>query len=362
MARIALAVFLAVISSAVAAHAQQPPVSAPCEDAAVLLTAAEQSYCFAIAQTVESVQPQLGILIAQGNPTIGAAGTGGLRLGTLPRISATAQIGALQLRLPDVRRRETATTERLGLTVPALSGTVSAGVFPGISVRPGIGGIGSVDVLGSATWLPFNVVDTRGLASDVSEFAYGVGGRLGLLRESFIMPAASVSVMYRRLGRVSYGDVCPAGVGADLIAGTGRGYDFVAGACAVTGDPGEFAIDLSSWSGRAAVSKRLLGLGLAGGLGYDRYRSDVSFGVGATATIPGIGAQPVYIRGSGLRLDQDRWSAFVSGSYTLLITTVAAEAGWMQGGNGLQGFDAAASGFDPRRGTLFGGLGLRVSF
>ena len=43
--------------------------------------------CFVAAQAVESAQPQLGVLVTGGNPTLGTASTGGLRLGVLPRVS-----------------------------------------------------------------------------------------------------------------------------------------------------------------------------------------------------------------------------------------------------------------------------------
>jgi hypothetical protein len=355
-------VALLILAAPAAARAQQPPISAPCEDAGPLLSPAEQRYCYAIAQTVQSAQPLLGLLIAQGNPTPGAALPRGLRLWGLPPITATAQVAAVSVRLPDVRTQTAAATARLEETAPAISGSVSVELFPGFTLTPGVSGVGALSLIGSSAWLPFNIVNVEGLASETAGFAYGVGGRLGLLRETFGVPAASLSLMYRRLGRVEWGDVCPAGEGADIIGGTGRGYEFVAGLCTAPSDPGEFAFDLSSWSGRAVISKRLFGLGLAAGAGYDRFRSDATFGLGATANIPIIGPQPVYVRGSGLRVEQDRASAFLNGSYTFLLTTITAEAGWLQGGDSVTGFDAAASAFDPARGTLFGSLGVRVSF
>lgn len=350
----------AALLSASSLAAQESGIGAPCEDAAFVLSGAEQRYCFAVAQAAASAQPQLGILIAGGNPTLGSNSTGMIRLGVLPRFSTTLQLSAALVRLPDIEEQSSAITEQLEFPAPALSGTVAVGIFSGFGAAPGVGGIGSVDLLGSATWLPFKVIESEGFAQDASEFAYGVGARVGLLRESFTTPAVAVSLMYRRLDRIQYGDVCPRGAGAELISGGGDGYDLDAGFCAQPGDDGEFAFDLTDWSGRATISKRLAGFGLAGGVGYDRFRSDVDFGLGATPDLPLVGVQPVFVRASNLEVESDRWSAFVNGSYSVFLAGLVAEAGWMQGGGAIRGFDAAASEFDPEGGTFFGSVGLRL--
>ncbi|MDQ3555838.1 MAG: hypothetical protein M3409_03545, partial [Gemmatimonadota bacterium] len=344
------AMVLATLLSAAPGRGQQPGTGAPCEEASPLLTPAERSYCFALAQAAESAQPQLGIIVAGGNPTIGTAGGGGLRLGVLPRVSATAQLSAVRIRLPDVRTAATSTTERLEGVAPALSGTVTVGILPGVSIAPTLAGIASVDLIASAAWLPFNLVNAGGFASDNAEFAYGLGGRLGLLRESFVAPAVSVSLTYRRLGQVRYGDVCPQGGSASLLQERGSGYDLDAGLCASPGDPGEFASDLSDWSARAVVSKQLLGFGVAGGVGHDRLRSRIGFGLGATPALPVVGTQPVFVRASNLLLEQDRWSAFANGSFSVFIASVAVEAGWLQGGSRVRGFPETSA-FDPGAGT-----------
>jgi hypothetical protein len=356
--RTPLVIALALSAATQPGLAQRPPLTAPCEDAAFLLTAAEQSYCYAIAQTVMAAQPLLGILSAQGEAAPGA----GVRDATVRGVAATVSIGAAEVRLPDIRSQHTAATERLDLAAPALSATMSLQLFPGFTPAAGSAGVGSIRVIGSAAWLPFNAVDVDGLADDAAEFAWGAGVVVDLLGEAGMLPSLSLSLMRRRLGTVSYGAVCPAGAGADLVRGSGSGYDFVAGTCAAPADPGEFAFDLASWSGRAVVARRLAGVSLAAGAGYDRFRSGVDFGIGANPVLPGIGVQSVYARGSGLKLQQDRWSGFVSGGVAVRSARVVAEAGWLQGGNDVDGFDAAASAFDPARGALFGGFGVRLAF
>ncbi|HET8654897.1 MAG TPA: hypothetical protein VFL93_05245 [Longimicrobiaceae bacterium] len=319
--------------------------------------------CLVVAQAVESAQPKLGILLSGGNPTPGTASTGGLKLGMLPGVSLTVRANAVSAHIPDVREIHTGPTDgqsygELRIVAPSLSATATLGVFPGVSIAPTIGGIGAVDLLGSASWLPLRSVGSDDFRPGTADVAYGGGVRVGLLRESFLTPGASVSLMYHRLGTVAYGQVCPTGVTTSTTHDDG--YTLTEGECVPSdlGDLGEFSFDLSNWSARAAVSKHLLGLGLAAGVGYDRLASDLAAGVRAPQ-----GAWPsslYYARVSDVTLEQGRWSAFVDGSFSLLVASLAAEVGWQQGGNAVAGYPANSD-FDPGKGTLFGSVGLRVA-
>lgn len=340
---------LLLLGAPAAARGQDGP-SAVCARGEV--PAAFRSRCLVVAQAVESAQPQLGILIAGGNPTLGAASAGGLRLGVLPRVSASAKVNVVFAKLPDILADEggAGRAEEVGLAVPALSGTASIGVFPGVDLAPTLGGIGAVDLLGSFTWLPIDAVGVDGF-HDAEDTAFGLGARVGLLRESFTAPGVSLSVMYHRLGTVRYGDVCQA-------VGASTGDDFEAGVCAGGGDPGEFALDLSGWSTRALVGKSLLGFGLTAGLGYDRFDGGIDFGF--RSACPAGSPESCFFRARGLDMDESRLSAFGNVSFTALVATVALEAGWMQGGDAVAGFPADAQEFDPGSGTLFGSVGIRV--
>jgi hypothetical protein len=357
--RSAAYVLIILAATAQPALAQRPPLSAPCTDFAALLSPGDRDYCHAIAQTVQSAQPLLGILINQGEPAPGAWRSD--RGDGVSRVDAGVRVGMVRVRLPAVGLRETALTGRVEHTATALAGALSVSLFPGVSAA-GVDGIGSVRAIAAATWLPFEVIRLEGLAEDAARFVWGAGAVVGVMGESAALPAVTLSAMHRRLGRVSYGAVCPAGAGADLVGGSGSGYHYVAGVCAAPVDPAELSFNLSSWSGRAVVGKRLGAFGAAAGGGYDRDASDVDFGLGANAVLPGLGERPVYVRASGLRLKQGRWSAFANGSLTVGRAAVVAEAGWLQGGAEVEGFDAPASAFDPERGTLFGGVGVRLAF
>ncbi|HYW09828.1 MAG TPA: hypothetical protein VE913_22885, partial [Longimicrobium sp.] len=238
--------------------------------------------CAAVAQAVDAAQPQLGILMAGGNPTLGTASTGGVRLGILPRVSAGARVNVVFARLPDIRDSGSGSgsyvPEKFSVPAPAVGANVSLGVFPGISVAPLIGGVGAVDLLGSVTVLPLSLAGVDGLENDA--VSWGAGARVGLLRESFVTPGASVSLMYRRMGEVRFGEVCDNG-GTDTCTGGG--------------DIGEIAFGLSNWSARGAVGKRFLGLGLTAGVGYDRFNTDADLAFRAPSPpVQGFSGETVY--------------------------------------------------------------------
>ncbi|HSJ09512.1 MAG TPA: hypothetical protein VK928_06340, partial [Longimicrobiales bacterium] len=157
---------------------------------------------------------------------------------------------------------------------------------------------------------------------------WAAGARIGILRESFTAPGVSVSMMYRRLGDVTFGDSTLTDRDAYFSV---TGYDVL--------------------SLRGTVGKRVLGFGLTGGVGWDRYGSDV---VG-TLRDPGVldPTRVLTIREEGLT--EDRLSAFGNVSFTLLILNMSAELGWQQGGDA-----PGASELLEKRG-LFGGLALRLA-
>jgi hypothetical protein len=301
-----------------------------------------QERCATVAQALDAAQPQLGILLAGGNPTLGTASTGGVRLGVIPRASLTGRVNVVLARLPDIRE-EGEGGAQFRLPAPAVGANVSLGLSRGMSLAPMIGGFGAIDLLGSVSVLPLGLLDEN---FGEHAFSWGAGARVGLLRESFVTPGVSVSFMHRRLGEVAFGNVCD---GAETPA-TGN-----ASTCAGDGDAGELAFGLNNSSVRAAVSKRLLGLGATAGVGYDRFSTDADFAFRAPGTIA-----PNIRRIEDVRVVNDRWSAFANLSFTVLVGSLVAEAGWMQGATPIEGFPATSD-FDPREGTFFGSLGARLS-
>ena len=346
-----LAAALVVAFAAPASLAAQNDINDVCSQ----FTGDVRSRCASVAQAVDAAQPQLGILMAGGNPTLGTASTGGVRLGLLPRVSAGARVNVVFARLPDIRDESSATgapaPEKFSVPAPAVGANVSLGVFPGVSLAPMVGGFGAIDLLGSATVLPVSLAGVEGL--EKNPISWGAGARVGLLRESFITPGISVSVMYRRMGDVKFGDVCE----GDELPGTAGQHSRT---CTGGGDFGEVDFGLSNVSARGAISKRLLGFGLTAGVGYDRFDTGASFAFRAPASPLDVAGTRTIYRFDDIAVDNDRWSAFLDGSFTLLIGSIVAEAGWMQGQEPITGFPSQSD-FDPKQGTFFGSIGARLS-
>ncbi|WP_420129962.1 hypothetical protein [Longimicrobium sp.] len=305
--------------------------------------------CGMVAQAVDAAQPQLGILMAGGNPTLGTASTGGVRLGMIPRVSLTGRINVVGARMPDIRQASEDETKEFSIPTPAIGANLAMGLTQGISVAPAIGGFGAIDLLASVSVLPLELV---GDDFGNNAFSWGAGARVGLIRESFVMPGVSVSLMYRSLGDVKFGTVCAGTETPSVVAPD----DPSRRTCNAQGDFGEIDLGLDNWSARAAVSKRLLGLGLTAGVGYDRFETSADF---AFALPPTAGNREV-IRFTDVAVDNDRWSAFVNGSFTILFGSLVAELGWMQGSDPIQGFPSTSD-FDPNEGTFFGSIGARLS-
>lgn len=283
-----------------------------------------QEFCRLIAQAVEIAQPRIGLAASGGNPVPGTASTLGMRIGSMPRLSGSGRVTAVLVDLPPIQRAGAGD----GITVPAttlnVDGTV--GLFSGFSPAPTVGGVASVDLLGSAGILLVPAGD--GFRSQ-QPFTWAIGTRVGLLRESFLTPGASVSAMYRRIGDTSYGNI--------QLQSDQDAY---------------FAADLSALSLRAAVSKRFFLLGATAGLGWDRYSSDVVF----RAQAGGARTDVLHVED----LENTRVSAFGNLSYTLLILSIVAELGWQSGGDTVEGLPGYAD-VDGSAGALFGGLALRLS-
>ena len=57
----------------------------------------------------------------------------------------------------------------------------------------------------------------------------------------------------------------------------------------------------------------------------------------------GVSTEEIY-RFNNVKVDNDRWSAFLDASFTLLIGSLVAEVGWMQGSDPIEGFSLEPGG------------------
>jgi hypothetical protein len=274
--------------------------------------------CQRSADMAVSLPARLTIMAAGGSPTPGMASTLGMRMPGSPRFSAAVRGTMARVRMPAADLgTATGTTAFTGGSVALDMGI---GVFNGVALAPTVGGFGSLDILASAGLV--RVPDDDDLHTS-SSFTWAAGARVGVLRESFTAPGVSLSAMYRAL--------------PDVAQRTAAGNE----PFGVT-DQGVVSI-------RGMAGKRILGVGLAGGVGYDRTTSDVA----VTTLVPGpIGGTFTLHE----RVTDARLAYFGSGTYTTSIVNLVVELGWQQDGDRAAGAHGST-----RRGGVFGGAAIRLT-
>lgn len=311
----------AALAGVVPARAQDAALLARCPSGG-----AAAQRCELTAQAVEIAEPRIGLAFSGGNPVEGTASTLGMRIGSVPRISVGARVTGAYFRLPPLR-----STGDIGVFAPFFNVDGSVALFDGLRVLPTVGGFGSLDALASlgAARLPGDFVNG-------SPVGYGLGLRLGLLRESFTMPGLSVSGMYRHVGKVDFGTPSQ--------------------------DSASFVLHgVSDLSLRATASKRLFVLGTAAGVGWDRYRSDVSMTILSAALVPGP-SQPAISNEVALNgYTTRRFTAFANISWTTLVLHAVGELGWQRGADPAPLATPTGSEDLVRKGSLYGSLALRLS-
>ena len=84
-------------------------------------------------------------------------------------------------------------------TASSVSALLRLGAFKGFSLAPGIYGLGSLDL-----FLRLGRVNLNGLIS-AHAYTWGNGARIGILRNSLVVPAVSVSASYHSMGQMPFG-------------------------------------------------------------------------------------------------------------------------------------------------------------
>jgi hypothetical protein len=302
--------------------------------------------CIAAAQTASAVQPALGVLLAgSGAPPP----DGPLRFGL---VTAAVRLSAVPVVFPDI-------LDETDLEPPpAVDGrrrlnTVAVAVDAAAVLFPGIGGSGSIEVLVGAGFLPFDLISREAYPTGGAQFSWTAGARVGVLGESALLPAVSVSHQYRRLGTLGVGNACEGTIGP--AAG------FTEPACYGAGDVAEAIFDASSWNTRVRIDRGVGPLSIGGVVGHDRHRGELNVTVrGESAAIGGARTHVVHERGP-VPLRTSRWSGFLDAALPVEFASLVASAGWMQGGERVDGF-GTSSAFDPGAGAFHLSLGARLAF
>jgi hypothetical protein len=280
--------------------------------------------CNAALDGTQAFHPVLGLLTSGGTPVLGAPGT----LGGFGHFNAVARVNATKVVLPDLNYDGSSTTVAAGdkLFFPSPLVEAAVGVFGGTG-----SGLLAIDLLGSAQLLPttqINNLTVDSTARRIGSVALGLGYgvRVGVVRESAVLPGVSVSIMRRNIPQLRYGN----------RLGTAT-YNF--------------AVDLYATNLRATVSKHVSLLQLAAGLGWDRYTGAAN--VEFRDPVSGIFAPPIV-----LDLSNSRTMAFANAGLDTRFFKLVGEAGYQLGKD--QKLQTTFQDFDPASGRFFAGLGIVV--
>ncbi|MEO5826774.1 MAG: hypothetical protein ABIR59_12865 [Gemmatimonadales bacterium] len=270
--------------------------------------------------------PVVGLLVAGGNPALGADAS----LGGFPHASIGLRVNAARVVTPDLNYAGNGRVVAADATVtaPAPSVEAAVGVFRGICH-----GNLAVDALGAAQLLPTDQIDKVRVSDDATRLgsvalAFAYGARLTVLGGYGAVPTLSVSVMRRSLPRIEVGDVA----GADRYA---------------------FGSNLGATSVRVVVGKSLGPLVVAAGVGRDRFSGDADI----TYRDPVTNAIQPAIR---IALRDTRSMGFLNAALSLGGVRLAAELGRQQGSD--LGLGTTFEQNDPSDARVFGGAGIRVAF
>ncbi len=276
--------------------------------------------CRELSLAAMAVQRGAGLSSAPGSDIPGTSSTHGRRLGLTPRIGISLSGSALRFDLPTLSGTTAALAERDRATLAGLRVTAVAGLLNGVGFGPGVGGVGSLDLI--ASWSMTRFPEEKALSASrtfLGGSALGAGVRVGILRESFTLPGISVAATRQ------------------WHAGIGFGNDQT---------PGGGATELIVSSLRATAGKNWFVIGFMGGIGWDRYE-----GLASLRLAPGIDV-------SG-NVASERLLYFASGWFNFLVTRLSVEVGWAEGNR--DPFQGRSAAFDPGERTWFGSAILRVT-
>lgn len=298
-------------------------------------TKAAQDACQQAYDVYQFMSPQLGLALAGGNATAGQGGVlgglghfslgvrGNVFSGKLPRVDQFTQStdGAQQRELP-------VKNQVLGLP----TADAAIGLFKGIPLA--VTNVGGIDALVSASYVPTIDGDDFSITPE-NNWQFGWGARVGLLSESIVVPAVSVTWIERDLPTTQ-------------MQGSSSG---------ATLRIDNFKVKTEAW--RVVVSKNLIMFGIAAGVGQDRYKQSAKISaIVQNATFCGVGGCPSPVLDA--TQDLTRTNAFVDLSLNLPFFKVVLEGGQASGGD-VDTYNSFA-GTRADRSQVYGSLGLRLTY
>lgn len=289
----------ALVCTPVALHAQAA-VNSQC------VAGVTQDACQKGVDVFQYLAPQLGAVIAGGNATLGVGGT----LGGLGRIYISGRANLVNSNIPRVdevtpsvsgARSDEYPTQSQFAGIPQAD--VAIGLFRGFPL--GVTNVGGIDLLGSVSYLPSIDVSGVHLTTPNGSLKFGGGVRVGIIQESILFPGVSVTYLRRGLPTV---DLLSHSTGGDTLHLSD--------------------IDISTDSYRLVASKSLLLLGLAAGVGQDRYSSSATGSAYVSARgLPGLGTDAASVGPISMRQKITRTTYFLDATLNFPVIKVIGEIG-----------------------------------
>ena len=298
-------------------------------------TRASQDACQKAIDLFEYLAPQLGTMIAGGNPTLGQGGS----LGGLGHFSAGLRVNVLQGSLPQVQNvnlsvtgEQTTQFDTKDQYLPMPTADLAIGIFKGIPLP--LTNVGGIDVLVSASYIP--EFDNSGVSVKVpnGSLKLGYGARVGIIQESLLTPGIAVSYLVRDLPTLN-------------IAGESNGDSLYVN-----------RLNMKTKAWRITASKSLIMFGLAAGIGQDKYDASTDIGAHVAARPPltsAANAGPI-----ALSQSLTRTNIFGDLSVNLLLFKLNAEIGQVSGGT-INTYNTF-SGKQPADSRIYGSVGARFGF
>lgn len=284
-----------------------------------------QDACNRAIDALKTFHPAAGIIVSGGDPSLGTAQA----LGGFGHFFVSARVNAVNVAAPNPDTTSGPQTIRGFVPAPVVEAGV--GVWPGLR-----GGMLAVDALFSATLVPTHAVDKLTVDSGATHLGsmalgLGFGVRVGLWSGMFPIPAVSVSVMRRSLPRLTYGQLAPSSISS--------------------GDAFDFSTDVKATNVRVTAGYHLPLADVAAGFGFDHYSSEGRLRYYDNPPFSDVATVPFTPR-------ENRAVLFADAAFHLSLASLGVELGYQTGQD--QHLSTNYSGFDPKSGHFFGGLGVRV--
>lgn len=299
-----------------------------CTDPSIVgITHSGGDACQKVADLFNYMNMQLGTWVAGGNPTLGQGGT----LGGLGHFSAGVRVNVMKATIPRVGDIQVQPGPPVSTNIPSddkwvglPSVDVAIGLFKGFSL--GVATVGGVDALVNVAYLPSYSKNSIRVGAQDDKWKLGFGGRLGIIQESLLLPGVGVSYMVR--------DLPTAVLGGEDNSGN-------------TVSISDYRIRTKQW--RLTASKKILFLGVAAGVGQDKYDTKASLTYNVNGSTP---ISPI-----DLHISPTRTNYFADVSFNLLLAHFVAEIGRVSGGN-VSTFNTFST--DASDSRTYGSLGIRI--